>query len=53
MLDTQAWVNMPLEQARVIITDDDFAKAVALRKSSVDQKTLKKYDEWRTTKGAE
>lgn len=53
MLDTQAWVNMPAEEARVIIRDDDFARAISLRKPSVDPNTLAKYEEWRKTKGAE
>ncbi|OHT05676.1 ATPase, AAA family protein [Tritrichomonas foetus] len=52
-LDANEWMNMPLEQARVIIRDEDFEKAVRLRKSSVDKSTLKRYDEWRLTKGAE
>ena len=52
-LDANEWMNMPLEQARIIIRDEDFERAVKLRKSSVDQSTLKKYDEWRLTKGAE
>lgn len=52
-MDTEDWVNMSADQARVIITDYDFSQAVANRKSSVDQSTLKRYDEWRLSKGAE
>ena len=52
-LDTEAWLNMPIEQARVVITNQDFEKAMAKRKSSVDQATLKMYEEWRRSKGAE
>ncbi|KAK8885086.1 Katanin p60 ATPase-containing subunit A1 [Tritrichomonas musculus] len=52
-LEAEDWLNMPLEQARVIIRDEDFEKAVKLRKSSVDPTTLKKYEQWRLTKGAE
>lgn len=52
-LDPDEWITMPREQARVIITDADFERAAALRKSSVDPATLKKYEEWKATKGAE
>jgi katanin p60 ATPase-containing subunit A1 len=52
-LDTQAWLNMPLEQARVVITNQDFERAISLRKSSVDKETIKMYEEWRRSKGAE
>ena len=52
-LDTQAWLNMPIEEARVVITNKDFERAMALRKSSVDKETLKMYEDWRRTKGAE
>jgi katanin p60 ATPase-containing subunit A1 len=53
MIDAQAWMNMSADQARVIIRDEDFAKALLLRKSSVDPATLKRYAEWKATKGAE
>lgn len=52
-IDPDDWANMNPEDAKVIIHDDDFAKAVSLRKSSVDASSLKKYEEWRLTKGAE
>lgn len=52
-LDTQEWLNMPVDQARVIISNRDFLTALSKRKSSVDPATLKKYEEWRLTKGAE
>lgn len=52
-IDPDEWANMNAEDAKVIITDEDFQKAVSLRKSSVDPDSLKKYEEWRTTKGAE
>ena len=51
--DTQAFLDMPAEEARVIITDADFLEAVKKRKSSVDAASLKHYDEWRKLKGAE
>ncbi|KAH0787368.1 ATPase, AAA family protein [Histomonas meleagridis] len=53
LLNTNQWVNLSVEEAKVIITDEDFERAVALRKSSVDKNTLKKYEEWKQTKGAE
>ena len=52
-IDPDEWANMNADDAKVIITDDDFQKAVSLRKSSVDPDSLKKYEEWRATKGAE
>jgi katanin p60 ATPase-containing subunit A1 len=52
-IDPDDWVNMPRDQARIIIRDEDFERAVSLRKSSVDPGTLKKYEEWKATKGAE
>ena len=51
--NTQAFLDMPAEEARVIITDADFLEAVKKRKSSVDAACLKHYDEWRKSKGAE
>ncbi|OHT04209.1 ATPase, AAA family protein [Tritrichomonas foetus] len=53
LLDTQQWIEMPTIDARIIIKNEDFAKAVALRKSSVDQASLAKYEAWRKAKGAE
>jgi katanin p60 ATPase-containing subunit A1 len=53
LIDTQAWMNMSAHEARIIIRDEDFAKALSLRKSSVDPATLKRYVEWKSTKGAE
>lgn len=52
-MDADDFLNMPIEQARVIIRDEDFERAMKLRKSSVDRNTLKRYDEWRVMKGAE
>lgn len=52
-MDPDDFVNMSAEDIRVIIRDCDFAKAVKNRKSSVDQNSLKRYDEWRLSKGAE
>ena len=52
-LDTQAWLNMPIEQAKVVISNQDFERAMSLRKSSVDKETLKMYEDWRRSKGAE
>ena len=52
-IDPDEWANMNAEDAKVIIHDEDFEKAVSLRKSSVDAKSLKRYEEWRLSKGAE
>ena len=52
-IDPDEWVNMPAEDAKVIITDEDFADAVRRRKSSVDASSLKRYEQWRREKGAE
>ena len=52
-MDADEFVNMSAEDAKVIIRDVDFAKAVQMRKSSVDQNSLKRYGEWRLSKGAE
>lgn len=53
MLDTQEFLNMPAENAKMIVGNNDFAVAVAKRRPSVDAASLKKYDEWRLSKGAE
>ena len=53
LMDTQEWLNMPAEQAKVVISNEDFQSAANKRKSSVDLSTLNKYDEWRSSKGAE
>ena len=53
LLDTQQFVNMPAEEVKPRVSNDDFAVAVSKRKSSVDLKTLSRYEEWRKTKGAE
>lgn len=52
-LDTQQWLNMPAEDAKVFVTNEDFESALKKRKSSVDKNTIKKYEEWRQLKGAE
>jgi katanin p60 ATPase-containing subunit A1 len=52
-MDEESWVKMSAEEARFVIRDEDFAKAVKNRKSSVDPATLHRYDEWRSKKGAE
>lgn len=52
-VDTHQWINMPLDEAQVIVTNEDFAWAVARRKSSVDLSMIKRYEEWRRSKGAE
>ncbi|OHT03268.1 ATPase, AAA family protein [Tritrichomonas foetus] len=52
-IDPDEWANMNADDAKVEIKDADFEKAVSLRKSSVDAASLKKYDEWRLSKGAE
>jgi katanin p60 ATPase-containing subunit A1 len=53
LLDTQQWVNMPVHEAQVIVKDDDFAWAMTKRKSSVNRAQLRRYEEWRDTRGAE
>ena len=53
LIDTQQWINMPVDEAQVIVKDDDFAWAVSKRKSSVDLSQIKRYEEWRDQKGAE
>ena len=53
LMDTQEWLNMPAENARVIVKNEDFELAMKKRKSSVDLATLKRYEEWARTKGAE
>lgn len=50
---TDQWLNMEPEDAKVIITNDDFAEAVAARKSSVDKSMIQKYEAWKRSKGAE
>jgi katanin p60 ATPase-containing subunit A1 len=52
-LEPEQWMTLSADAAKVTIRDQDFAKAVAARKSSVDQSTLKRYDEWKQSKGAE
>lgn len=52
-LNTQEWINMPVEKARIIIKNEDFAKAVKLRHSSVDLESIKKYEKWGKSRGAE
>lgn len=52
-LDTQQWLSMPAEDARVVVTNADFEAAMKRRKSSVDPATIKKYEQWRQLKGAE
>jgi len=53
LLDTQEWLNMPAEEAKIVLSNEDFQAAASKRKSSVDQSSLSRYDEWRATKGAE
>lgn len=50
---TDQWLNMSPEDAKIIITNQDFAVAVAARRSSVDKAQLERYEQWRRTKGAE
>jgi len=52
-LDTKQWLNLPIEQARVIINNQDFAVALSKRKSSVDPALIEKYEQWKLQKGAE
>ncbi|OHS97667.1 hypothetical protein TRFO_36096 [Tritrichomonas foetus] len=52
-LEPEEWLGMGENEVKIIITNDDFAKAVAQRKSSVDQASLSKYEAWRRSKGAE
>ncbi|KAK8853758.1 Katanin p60 ATPase-containing subunit A1 [Tritrichomonas musculus] len=55
MMDTNQFIQMPAEDInyQIIVTNEDFEYAVKHRKSSVDQSQLKRYDEWKNTKGAE
>ena len=52
-LDTQQWLNMPVEDANVVVTNADFEMAMKKRKSSVDPASIKKYEQWRDLKAAE
>jgi katanin p60 ATPase-containing subunit A1 len=53
LLNTQQWVNMPVEDVQVIVKDDDFEWAVAKRKPSVDLAQIRRHEEWRDARGAE
>ena len=53
LIDTQQWINMPVDEAQVIVRDEDFAWAVSKRKSSVDHSQIQRYEAWRDQKGAE
>jgi katanin p60 ATPase-containing subunit A1 len=53
LLSTQQWVQMPVQEAQVIVKDADFAWAMSKRKSSVDRSQIRRYEEWRATRGAE
>ena len=53
LLDTQQWLSMPADDARVVVKNEDFELAMKKRKSSVDAASLKKYEDWRLSKGAE
>ena len=53
LMDTQQWLNMPAEDAKVIVKNQDFENAMKKRKSSVDAVSLKRYEDWRLSKGAE
>lgn len=53
MLDTQQFLNMPAEEAKVILSNADFEQAMRKRRSSVDHDSLKRYEEWKSAKGAE
>jgi hypothetical protein len=52
-IDPDESASMPLEHARAVIRDADFARVLALRKGSVDPTTLKKYEDWKATNNAE
>jgi katanin p60 ATPase-containing subunit A1 len=53
LIDTQQWVNLPVEDVQLIVKDDDFQWAVSKRKSSVDHSQIRRYEEWQSSKGAE
>ncbi|OHS94497.1 ATPase, AAA family protein [Tritrichomonas foetus] len=53
MMNTEQWIQMPAEDAQIIVSNDDFAHALAHRMSSVDHSLLHKYEEWKSQKGAE
>jgi hypothetical protein len=52
-IDPDECASMPLEHARAVIREADFARALALRKGSLDPATLKKYEDWKATNDAE
>ncbi|KAK8899589.1 Katanin p60 ATPase-containing subunit A1 [Tritrichomonas musculus] len=52
-LSTQQFVNIESDDAKIIITNDDFQISMSKRKSSVDPASLAKYEEWRKAKSAE
>lgn len=52
-LNTIEWINMSTEDAKFIITNEDFENGLKKRKSSVDKATIEKYEQWRQQKGAE
>jgi katanin p60 ATPase-containing subunit A1 len=53
LLNTEQWVNMPVQEAQVIVKDADFAWAMTKRKSSVNHANLRRYQEWKDARGAE
>jgi SpoVK/Ycf46/Vps4 family AAA+-type ATPase len=53
VMDTQAFVNLKPDEARVIVSNDDFDKAKARRKPSVTPESLQKYSDWSAERGAD
>jgi katanin p60 ATPase-containing subunit A1 len=52
-MDPDEFMKMGVDQARIVIRDEDFARAVRQRKSSVDAGMIGRYEEWKRVKGAE
>ena len=53
MLNTQQWMEMTTSESPIIISNEDFGESVSKRKSSVDPKSLARYEEWAKARGAE
>jgi katanin p60 ATPase-containing subunit A1 len=52
-MDPDEFMRMGVDEARIVIRDADFAKAVRQRKSSVDAGMIGRVQEWKRVKGAE
>jgi katanin p60 ATPase-containing subunit A1 len=52
MLETDDWMRMSVSDAQITVTNEAFEKVIGFRKSSVEQATLRRYEEWKRQKGA-